>query len=481
MTTIKQIKVGTSHGETSGVCNAEVNGTAYQFSVGDEGTLTITNLAENESVSLEISKDNGDLIGFEDLDIHNNTLSLLEEGNREYHNDRLYNFDLQEIIKASFKAQESADQAYADGKTPEEIEKEKIVGLNISKVTELSGSQYFPGTTTKNGVGTENNGAEAFAYLNNGTAVTARQFMLEDGQKSFGKDSLENMSVDGYQDSLELWADKADSADKKNVQKIALDNNVVRGDINSMRETDQGNLLMMHGDASIKSKDGVWKHTNSGGNEGVLRVQSKDDLSETIAYYDLSFQKGDQFRNAEGIDIQTTNNNSTELTFAFDNSDSKDVVHTIEVGGLDFDNNLDGEKESIRLGSDEIDTIIGSSSRRSYLAGGDGEDELTANGATLNQGDVMTGGEGADNFIIKNGNHGIIWDFQQDDTLKLDGVKYTYSELANDLNKIINTPGSGTKIGIGGEETNVMQVTGDNGSTAYIVAQDDQSSGGGLF
>ena len=144
MTSIKQIKVGTSHGETSGVCNAEVNGIAYQFSVGDEGTLTITNLAENKSVSLEISKDNGDLIGFEDLDIHNNTLSLLEEGNREYHNDRLYNFDLQEIIKASFKAQEAADQAYAKGKTPEEIEKEKIVGLNISKVTELSGSQHSP-------------------------------------------------------------------------------------------------------------------------------------------------------------------------------------------------------------------------------------------------------------------------------------------------------------------------------------------------
>jgi len=466
MTTIKQIKVGTSHGETSGVCNAEVNGTAYQFSVGDEGTLTITNLAENESVSLEISKDNGDLIGFEDLDIHNNTLSLLEEGNREYHNDRLYNFNLEEIVNNSFDASKSGELI-----------------TSLASVTELSGSQYFPGTTTKNGVGTENNGAEAFAYLNNGTAVTARQFMLEDGQKSFGKDSLENMSVDGYQDSLELWADKADSADKKNVQKIALDNNVVRGDINSMRETDQGNLLMMHGDASIKSKDGVWKHTNSYGNEGVLRVQSKDDLSETIAYYDLSFQKGDQFRNAEGIDIQTTNNNSTELTFAFDNTESKneskDVVHTIEVGGLNFDNNLNGEKESIRLGSDGVDKIIGSSSRRSYLAGGDGGDELTANGATLNQGDVMTGGEGADNFIIKNGNHGIIWEFQQDDTLKLDGV--TYSELENDLNKIINTPGSITKIDIGGEDTNVMQVTGDNGSTAYIVAQDDQSSGGGLF
>jgi len=468
MTTIKQIKVGTSHGETSGVCNAEVNGTAYQFSVGDQGTLTITNLAENESVSLEIIKDDGQPIGFEDLDIHNNTLSLLEEGNREYHNDRLYNFNLEEIVNNSVDASKSGELI-----------------TSLASVTELSGSQYFPGTTTKNGVGTENNGAEAFAYLNNGTAVTARQFMLEDGQKSFGKDSLGNMSVDGYQDSLELWADKADSADKKNVQKIALDNNVVRGDINSMRETDQGNLLMMHGDASIKSKDGVWKHTNSYGNEGVLRVQSKDDLSETIAYYDLKFQKGDQFRNAEGIDIQTTNNNSTELTFAFDNTESKneskDVVHTIEVGGLNFDNNLNGEKESIRLGSDGVDKIIGSSSRRSYLAGGDGEDELTANGATLNQGDVMTGGEGADNFIIKNGNHGIIWDFQQDDTLELDGVKYTYSELANDLNKIINTPGSGTKIGIGGEDTNVMQVTGDNGSTAYIVAQDDQSSGGGLF
>jgi hypothetical protein len=464
MTTIKQIKVATSHGETSGVCNAEVNGIAYQFSVGDEGTLTITNLAENKSVSLEISKDDGDLIGFEDLDIHNNTLSLLEEANKAWHNDRLYNFNLEEIVKESFDASKGSE-----------------LNTSLASVTELSGSKDFPGTTTKNGSGTENNGAEAFAYLNNGTAVTARQFMLEDGQKSFGENSLENMSVDGYQDYLELWADKADSADKKNVQKIALDNNVVRGDINSMRETDQGNLLMMHGDASIKSKDGAWKHTNSGGNEGVLRVQSKDDLSETIAYYDLSFQKGDQFRNAEGIDIQTTNNNSTELTFAFDNSDSKDVVHTIEVGGLDFDNNLDGEKESIRLGSDEIDTITGSSSRRSYLAGGDGNDKLIANGATLNQGDVMTGGKGVDNFIIDNGNHGIIWDFQQDDTLKLDGVEYSYSELANDLNKIINTPGSGTKIGIGGEDTNVMQVTGDNGSTAYIVAQDDQSSGGGLF
>ena len=462
MTSIKQIKVGTSHGETSGVCNAEVNGTAYQFSVGDEGTLTITNLAENESVSLEISKDNGDLIGFEDLDIHNNTLSLLEEGNREYHNDRLYNFNLEEIVNNSFDANKSGELI-----------------TSLASVTELSGSQYFPGTTTKNGVGTENNGAEAFAYLNNGTAVTARQFMLEDGKESFGENSLGNMSVDGYQDSLELWADKADSADKKNVQKIALDNNVVRGDINSMRETDQGNLLMMHGDASIKSKDGVWQHTNSKGNEGVLRVQSNENLSETIAYYDLSFQKGDQFRNAEGIDIQTTNNNSTELTFAFDNSDSKDVVHTIEVGGLDFDNNLDGEKESISLGSDEIDTITGSSSRRSYLAGGDGNDELTAKGATLNQGDVMTGGKGEDNFIINSGNHGIIWDFQQNDKLTLDGV--TYSELENDLNKIINTPGSITKIDIGGEDTNVMQVTGDNGSTAYIVAQDDQSSGGGLF
>ena len=462
MTTIKQIKVGASHGETSGVCNAEVNGTAYQFSVGDQGTLTITNLAKNESVSLEIIKDDGQPIGFEDLDIHNNILSLLEEGNREYHNDRLYNFNLEEIVNNSFDASKSGELI-----------------TSLASVTELSGSQYFPGTTTKNGVGTENNGAEAFAYLNNGTAVTARQFMLEDGQKSFGKDSLENMSVDGYQDSLELWADEASSINKKNVQKIALENDVVRGDINSMRETDQGNLLMMHGDASIKLQDGAWKHTNATGNEGVLRVQSKDDLSKTIAYYDLSFQKGDQFRNAEGIDIQTTNNNSTELTFAFDNSDSKDVVHTIEVGGLDFDNNLEGEKESIRLGSDEIDTITGSSSRRSYLAGGDGKDVLTARGETLNQGDVMTGGKGEDNFIINSGNHGIIWDFQQNDTLTLDGV--TYSELENNLNKIINTPGSVTKISIGGEDTNVMQVTGDNGSTAYIVAQDDQSSGGGLF
>ena len=284
------------------------------------------------------------------------------------------------------------------------------------------------------------------------------------------------MSVDGYQDSLEAWAN-----DYSSHTKFSLDNDVVRGDINSMRETHQGNLLMRNGDASIKLQDGAWQHTNATGNEGVLRVQSKDDLSKTIAYYDLSFQKGDQFRNAEGIDIQTTNNNSTELTFAFDNSDSKDVVHTIEVGGLDFDNNLDGEKESIRLGSDEIDTITGSSSRRSYLAGGDGKDVLTARGETLNQGDVMTGGKGEDEFIINSGNHGIIWDFQQNDKLTLDGVKYTYSELANDLNKIINTPGSGTKIGIGGEDTNVMQVTGDNGSTAYIVAQDDQSSGGGLF
>ena len=469
MTSIKQIKVGTSHGETSGVCNAEVNGIAYQFSVGDEGTLTITNLAENKSVSLEISKDNGDLIGFEDLDIHNNTLSLLEEGNREYHNDRLYNFDLEEIVKESFDAS-----------------KDSKLSTSLASVTELSGSQYFPGTTTKTGDGTENNGAEAFAYLNNGTAVTARQFTIKDGEVSSGKGNKKNMTGNDYQDSLELWANNKYTGHTK----FSLDNDVVRGDINSMRETDQGNLLMMHGDASIKfdDKKKIWETTNpyDGQNEGVLRVQSKEDLGETIAYYDLKFQKeGDQFRNAEGIDIQTTNNNSTELTFAFDNTESKneskDVVHTIEVGGLNFDNNLNGEKESIRLGSDGVDKIIGSSSRRSYLAGGDGEDELTANGATLNQGDVMTGGEGADNFIIKNGNHGIIWDFQQDDTLKLDGVKYTYSELANDLNKIINTPGSGTKIGIGGEDTNVMQVTGDNGSTAYIVAQDDQSSGGGLF
>ena len=142
-----------------------MNGTAYQFSVGDQGTLTITNLAENESVSLEISKDDGQPIGFEDLDIHNNTLSLLEEGNREYHNDRLYNFNLEEIVNNSVDASKSGELI-----------------TSLASVTELSGSQYFPGTTTKNGVGTENNGAEAFAYLNNGTAVTARQFMLEDGQ-----------------------------------------------------------------------------------------------------------------------------------------------------------------------------------------------------------------------------------------------------------------------------------------------------------
>ena len=138
MTSIKQIKVGTSHGETSGVCNAEVNGIAYQFSVGDEGTLTITNLAKNESKSLEITKDDGKAIGFEDLDIHNNTLSLLEEGNKAWHNDRLYNFNLEEIARKSFDASKGSK-----------------LNTSLATVTELSGSKDFPGTTTKKGDGTE--------------------------------------------------------------------------------------------------------------------------------------------------------------------------------------------------------------------------------------------------------------------------------------------------------------------------------------
>ena len=181
MTSIKQIKVGTSHGETSGVCNAEVNGTAYQFSVGDQGTLTITNLAENESVSLEIIKDDGQPIGFEDLDIHNNTLSLLEEANKAWHNDRLYNFNLEEIVNNSFDASKSGELI-----------------TSLASITELSGSKDFPGTTTKNGSGTENNGAEAFAYLNNGTAVTARQFMIEDGEVSSGEGNKESMTGNDY-------------------------------------------------------------------------------------------------------------------------------------------------------------------------------------------------------------------------------------------------------------------------------------------
>ena len=248
-----------------------------------------------------------------------------------------------------------------------------------------------------------------------------------------------------------------------------------------MRQTEEGNLLVMHGDASIKkhTEEG-WKNVNADGNQGVLRVQDGSELETTMAYYDLQLMEGNYFRNAEGIDSQRQGNEtdgySTEITLAFDSSNTKngnaeERTYGTTVGGLNFDNNLGGEKEAIYLGSGGDDSITGSSSRRAYIAGGDGDDTLTAKGDSLSTADILTGGLGKDKFCISDGSQGLIWDFEATDKIEFDGMIFESIEAMEGF----ATDNFGftyeeQTISIGGVDVETQMFTSDDSNSILYIA-----------
>ena len=256
----------------------------------------------------------------------------------------------------------------------------------------------------------------------------------------------------------------------------------MRGDINSMRQTEDDNVLVMHGDASIKKEaEDEWINginVNAYGNEGVLRVQNGSTLEETTAYYNLKLNDNPFFRNAEGIDIKRQENKmggyETLITFAFDNKDGvaeAEKTYSTTVGGLNFDNDLRGAKEAIYLGSDESDVITGSSSHRTYIAGGDGNDTLTAQGDSLSKADILTGGLGVDTFCIENGNQGVIWDFDAKDKIEFDGMIFESIEAMEGF----ATDNFGftyeeQTISIGGVDVETQMFTSDDSNSILYIA-----------
>ena len=229
-----------------------------------------------------------------------------------------------------------------------------------------------------------------------------------------------------------------------------------------------------------KDTEKGWINVNANGNQGVLRVQDGSELETTMAYYDLQLMEGNYFRNAEGIDSQRQGNEtdgySTEITLAFDSSNTKngnaeERTYSTTVGGLNFDNNLGGEKEAIYLGSGGDDSITGSSSRRAYIAGGDGDDSLTAKGDSLSTADILTGGLGKDKFCISDGSQGLIWDFEATDKIEFDGMIFESIEAMEGF----ATDNFGftyeeQTISIGGVDVETQMFTSDDSNSILYIA-----------
>lgn len=457
MTSITEI--GTK-GETSGVLIVD----GFRITVGDEGDLTITN-PDGATVNLCI----GD-IGFEDLSLNGDTLALLDEGYKGT-DAKVYTLSLKELQNYAFRF--------------------RTLGESPTKPTissfDLNGSGNLKGFTNKwgNNQG-ENNGYEGFTFFENGTKIlAARQYSIKDDELSLdgehGDTYYGKLTPEGYHDHIDVYNIDVDKSAASFSGSITLDNTQVRGDINSMRQTEEGNLLVMHGDASIKkhTEEG-WENVNANGNQGVLRVQDGSELETTMAYYDLQLMEGNYFRNAEGIDSQRQGNEtdgySTEITLAFDSSNTKngnaeERTYSTTVGGLNFDNDLRGAKEAIYLGSGGNDSIIGSSSRRAYIAGGDGSDTLTAKGDSLSKADILTGGLGEDTFCIKDGNQGVIWDFDATDKIEFDGMSFESIEAMEGF--ATDTFGFAYEeqiISIGGVDVETQMFTSDDSNSILYIA-----------
>lgn len=447
MTSISKPNLVAIKGETSGVL--VVNG--YRITVGDEGDLTITE-PNGKATNFYIEG-----IGFEDLSLNGDTLALLDEGENGT-DAKIYTLSLKDL------------KGYASGnqKAP------KISDYD------LSGSGRLDGFTAKRGDGQgENNGYEGFTFFKNGTKIlAARQYSIKDNGElklddSKGGTYFNELTIDGYHDHIDVYDNNGKPHETEPT--IKLDNTQVRGDINSIRQTEDGNVLAMHGDASIKKTGEGWINVNKNGNQGILRVQEASELETTMAYYDLQLDNDDYFQNAEGIDSHCqgdkTDGYSTEITLAFDSSNTdhdnaEERTYSTTIGGLNFDNNLGGEKEAIYLGSGGDDSITGSSSRRTYIAGGDGNDTLTAKGDSIGKADILTGGIGEDIFCIENGNQGMIWDFEANDKIKFDGMTFESIQAMEEfgLNHEEQT------ISIGGVEVATQMFTSDdNNSTLYIA------------
>lgn len=444
-------------GETSGVLIVD----GFRITVGDEGDLTITH-PDGRIVNYNIEG-----IGFEDLSLSGDTLALLDEGCKGT-DARVYTLSLLELQNYAFPTL---------GESP--------TNPTISSF-DLNGSRNLEGFTKKwgNKQG-ENNGYEGFTYFENGTKIlAARQYSIKDGGLSLdgehGDTYYGKLTPEGYHDHIDVYNIEVDNSAASFSNSITLDNTQVRGDINSMRQTEEGNLLVMHGDASIKNTEKGWINVNANGNQGVLRVQDGSELETTMAYYDLQLMEGNYFRNAEGIDSQRQGNEtdgySTEITLAFDSSNTKngnaeERTYSTTVGGLNFDNNLGGEKEAIYLGSSGDDSITGSSSRRAYIAGGDGDDTLTAKGDSLSTADILTGGLGKDKFCISDGSQGVIWDFGATDKIEFDGMIFESIEAMEGF----ATDNFGftyeeQTISIGGVDVETQMFTSDDSNSILYIA-----------
>ena len=364
-------------GETSGVLIVD----GFRITVGDEGDLTITDITDPNAESINFNIEG---IGFEDLSLNGDTLALLDEGQNGT-NAKIYTLSLKELIEHAFPPPEEILRRNSRWGGPQNLL--PLTTPPTINSFDLEDSRNRVGFTAKwideknGGKQGENNGYEGFTFFENGTKILAtRQYSINDNGElklddQNGGTYFSELTTEGYHDHIDVYNSAGSFSSS-----ITLDNTQVRGDINSMRQTEEGNLLVMHGDASIKDTEKGWINVNANGNQGVLRVQDGSELETTMAYYDLQLMEGNYFQNAEGIDSQRQGNEtdgySTEITLAFDSSNTKngnaeERTYGTTVGGLNFDNNLGGEKEAIYLGSGGDDSITGSSSRRAYIAGGD--------------------------------------------------------------------------------------------------------------